>query len=130
ALMCAMAMTGLACAQSSGRAQPQAVAAPQPAAEGFTVRVKFNNPKNHKTLIAYSKGEEHVMDMNPATEDGYQVFRGSVDGVVLASFVVRSPDNVIQSGGGFIPGPGLSFVLRNGADVTIEGDAAKPYMAT
>ncbi len=148
ALIFGLAITGAACAQVSAVATPQRTSAPQPqkaeaaglqrveaaqpgqAKDGFTVKVKFNNPENHKTLLAYSQGEKNVMDMSPVMEDGYQVFRGSVEGIVNASFVVRNPRNAIQSGGGFIPGPRLSFILRNGATVVIEGDADKPYMAT
>jgi thiol-disulfide isomerase/thioredoxin len=35
-----------------------------------------------------------------------------------------------MSGGGFIPGPSLQFVVRNGATITINGDGDKLYMAT
>jgi thiol-disulfide isomerase/thioredoxin len=104
--------------------------APQPAEGGFTVEVKMTNPKNYPAIIFYQNGEQRTRITNFTMEDGYQVFKGSVDGIVSASLVVRSPNNVIKMDRGVIPGPMLSFIVRNGARIVIEGDAEKAYMAT
>ena len=100
------------------------------AQEGFTVRAKVPNPNNYKILITYSDGEKYTMDTSYILEKGYMVFKGSINGVGMANFVVRNPNNTIKNGNGVIPGPRLSFVVRNGATVIIEGSTEKIYMAT
>src|SRR5690349_13581282 len=100
------------------------------AQDGFTVKVKMNNPNNHKILIAYPNGDDYQMDTSYVVKDGYMIFKGKVDNIVMASLVVRNPGNAVSVGTGFIPGPQLDFVARNGATITIVGDAEKGHMAT
>lgn len=99
------------------------------AQNGFTVKVKVSNPNNYTMLLAY-KGADYVMDTSYTMENEYRVYKGNYSGIGMARFIVRSPNNVIMSGGGFIPGPTLQFVFRNNATITIHGDADKINMAT
>jgi thiol-disulfide isomerase/thioredoxin len=101
------------------------------AQEGFTVTVKIPNPNHYRIMLTYEadKGLKPVKQYT--MEDGYMVFRGSVDIVTMAHLLVMGPNAMVStSEGGVIPGPGLPFVLRNGATIVIEGNAGKPYLAT
>jgi thiol-disulfide isomerase/thioredoxin len=100
------------------------------AQDGFVVKVKVSNPNNRTMLLAYSNGDGYVMDTSYTMEKGYRVYKGNLKNIAMASFTVRTPNSMIISGNGIIPGPQLSFVARNGATITVNGDAEKIHMAT
>ncbi|QEH41204.1 TlpA disulfide reductase family protein [Chitinophaga sp. XS-30] len=100
------------------------------AQNGFTVKVKVSNPNNYTMLIAYKGENGYQIDTAYTMQNGYRVYQGNYPGIGMVSFIVRNPGNMIRSGGGFIPGPGLQFVARNGATITISGDAEKINLAT
>ena len=102
----------------------------EPAQEGFTVRVKMPNPNNYKILLGYTNDGKRVSDTAVGKENDYLIFKGSVIDFTLAHLFVRGSKSMIQTaGGGIVPGPVLAFVVRNGANIVIEGDADKSYMA-
>jgi len=100
------------------------------AQEGFTVTVKIPNPNHYRIALTY-EADKTLMPIKQYTmEDGYMVFKGSVNEVVMAHLLVMGPNAMVSTGIGAIPGPQLQFVLRNGATIEIDGNAEKPYLAT
>lgn len=97
----------------------------------FTVTVKLSNPNNYPISLTTLQGDGFTPVKQVATRDGYPVFTGSIDGIAMADLLVRGPNSMVQiPKGGIIPGPTLSFVVRGGVEAVIEGDAAKPYLAS
>ncbi len=99
------------------------------AQKGYTVRVKIRNLEGAKIFLAYPKAGNYVFDTNAVLKNGVYTFKGKVEEPTLAKLVVRKPSLNIKMERGFIPSPGLSFVLDNDV-VDIDADANEGYMAT
>lgn len=98
--------------------------------DGFIVKAKINNPKNYQLGIAYSSGNNYVIDTNYTMEGGWAIFKGKVAEPVMATMLVRrNPALMVEVGNGsIIPGPQPSFILSND-EIEITGDADNIYMA-
>ena len=127
--LAALTLCAISLADPLHPAQKAGDSAPQKS-DGYTVKVKLTHLDNYPVLIAFLDGGQRDVNDVSTMEDGYRVFKGSVDGIVMARLLVRNPSSMLKQSKGMIPGPVLSFVVRNGAHVVIEGDAQKPYMAT
>jgi thiol-disulfide isomerase/thioredoxin len=97
--------------------------------QGYTVRVRLDNPDKYPILIVYAYGDKFVRDTSSVEEDGWLVFKGKVTGAVMASLIVRkAPASIIKLDRGYIPGPALKFFLTN-EPISIVGQVDIAYMA-
>lgn len=97
--------------------------------QGYTVKVKLNNPDNYKLRLAYFPNQKLVIDSNAVVENGWTVFRGKVDEPIVVNMLMpANPALNITVQGGMIPGPYLNFFLSNEV-IEITGDANTLYAA-
>ncbi len=99
------------------------------AQQGYTLKVKINNPHHYTMYLAYQADGKYVLDTNFVMENGWAVMKGKVSEPVLANLGTRgNPATMIKVEGGIIPGPSLQFFLSND-EIKITGDADAIYMA-
>jgi len=101
------------------------------AQEDFTVRVKMENFKEGTPFLAYMNNTGYVIETKYKPEGGYMVFKGTVEGPIVASFGVRNanPNVTVTSTNQAVPRFPRDFVLTNEV-ITIKGDAGKLNQAT
>ncbi len=91
--------------------------------ETFTLKVNLKNFKGGTPFLSYMKKNSSVIDTSYSTENGQLVFKGNVDGPIIASFGLRnSPDPMASPSGRPVTTAPLDFILVNDL-ITITGDA-------
>lgn len=96
----------------------------------FKVMAKINNPHQYSMYFAYAANGRYVIDTNYTMENGWAVFKGSVEEPVVASFGVRRNPalQILLANGMIMPAPSLNFFLSNDV-IKIVGDANSVYVA-
>ncbi len=100
------------------------------AQSSYTVKTKISNPQKYTMYLAFASGEDYTIDTAYTIENGWAVFKGTVNEPVLASLGFRgNPASMIPTSEGFIiPGPSLSFFLSN-TTIEITGTVDKVHLA-
>lgn len=100
------------------------------AQQKFTVDVYLEGQDNHKLTLSYVKNGARHSDTAQRLPDGGLRFSGEVAEPVMAVMFNSHPGSRFQmsSGGMFIPGPLMEFVLEDGK-ITIKGTSEKSFLA-
>ena len=98
--------------------------------EGYTLKVKINNPQHYPVSLSYIANNHFVRDTNYTIENGWQVFKGTMPEPALAYLIMQgNPALLIKTNGSFIPSPMLQFFLTND-EIEITGSANTIYVST
>lgn len=99
------------------------------AQNGFTVKAKIKNPENYTLFLGYTSNGKFFVDTNYTVENGWYVFKGTVDEPVVAHLGARKcPALTIKTEKSIIPGPSLNFYLSNEV-IKVTGDVNTIYMS-
>lgn len=100
------------------------------AQQKFTVDVYLEGQDNHMLTLSYVKNGARHSDTAQRLPDGGLRFSGEVAEPVMAVMFNSHPGSRFQmsSGGMFIPGPLMEFVLEDGK-ITIKGTSEKSFLA-
>jgi thiol-disulfide isomerase/thioredoxin len=94
------------------------------------IKVKIENPQHYSMFFPYKNGDKWEYDSVYVMEDGYRAYTVPVTDFRLQKLIVRNPSLNFIIPDGLVPGPQMTLLLKEGATVTIEGDANNPLLAS